>query len=463
MCCTKLKANQSGNQALLRKRVISQINPQTNSQINSQNQNLSIKSNHITNKPQVIYIKQVPSSAQSKQPVQINYSPKMNNEQFVNNNSSKNDLIVKASKTNQFVKFANDSVVKEEIIKMTTKTIFSCLLPFNFFDEKRIKDFFQKLITIGSQYGNLHIDEILPNKEEAKKSLKLYVDKIEKKLKAELDDLDSITLLIDDYRCKSSNKLYSVLAVQYSKEGCLKNRLLAVKQDPHYETKKNRKEFKDYLNIYDLNDTETVTSTNPKDHFNEEDSNKLTWLNCSLNQLNQVLESMINSLEFQPTLQEIAYFCQKCPAVLDFFKNNGIQINSNLNDNSMVQHSFTNIKLNHEMFYEALDLIKQHEKLVKTDSNLITILDQTDLAFLENIRCILNNFYGAKKYISSENSTTINLILPCFKKLDLILDIEKETDYRIKDFKCLMINLLRENFSVTDKHKIATFLTPRFR
>lgn len=510
-CCPKRNImlaaetpQQQQTQIVLRKR-----NPVTPEKLNYQPAPVVKTTQNSGAKPsQIIYLKQVPPAqpniVTNIKPFQFSYSKQNNNSShnhpasssasakqqqqqpakilirqvYPNSNCKNNTQLVKCNEN-----------VRKALSRTATKTIYSCLLPFDFFEDKGMKGLAQKLVSIGAQFGNIDLEQgVLPSAEETRKAMLEYVDKIQKNLKTELDNLDSITLLIDDYRCRQSQDKFSVLAVQYTKLGCLKNRLLAIKiGDPSSaahasetifdsidklisdtgtgsgEPKSARsvdgpKQFKDYLDIYDLNDTEIVTSVNRREHFNEEDFNKLIWLDCSVNQLNQILDSMITSLDYEPTVREIHHFHQKCASILDWFRRNG-----DAAAQTLVASAGDSAKPGHERFFEVLELLKANEAKTTSDESLMSILTQVDLGLMMRVRSVLSSFYDAKKFIASDSSATINLILPCYKKLVLVLNADNETDYRVKSFKTLLSSLLDKYFVVTDKHKIATFLTPRFR
>lgn len=483
------------NQIVLRKRVA--VSPKETYQAGTPNHVIKTQSPASTGaKPQsqIIYLKQVPPAqpnivTTNIKPFHFNYSKPTPAAQTKQNQQAK--ILIRQVYPNSTCKNNTQLVkcnenVRKALSRTATKTIYSSLLPFNFFEDKGMKALAQKLVSIGAQFGNVDLEQgVLPNGEETKRSLAEFVEKIQKNLKAELDSLDSITLLIDDYRCKLSQDKFSLLAVQYTKNGCLKNRALALKltnptaitnsetifdsidklisdtgtgEQKSARSANQPKQFKDYLDIYDLNDTEIVTSVNRREHFNEEDFNKLIWLDCSVNQLNQILESMVTSLDYEPTVREIHHFHQKCPALLDYFRRSG-----DLPAVTTPNARYESQKIGHERFFEVLELLKQHEAKTASDEQLMTILTQVDLGLMNRVRAVLNSFYDAKKFISSENTATINLILPCYKKLVLVLNADDEADYRVKSFKTLLSSLLDKYFVVTDKHKIATFLTPRFR
>ena len=396
----------------------------------------------------------------SQNSCQFNYS-KLNDGSVNKLNATPTCLLKPDAAMKPIIKIDNSSL-KKEFNKQTIKTILASSLTLDFLNAKEMRCYLQRLITIGASYGNVDIETFAPRIEDTKAALNELANKIQKNLKSELDKLDSITLLIDDFRCKLKNDKFSVLAVQYSKNGCLNSRVLGLKQAAaKLTTQTNQKEFKDYLNVYDLNNTEIVSSSSiyPKQHFNENDSQQLIWLDCSVNQLNQVLDAMCNSLDYDTAFRDIAYIYHQSPTILHYFNNkNNIRLNSDDDNLSM---------FGHQLFYTVLNLIERNQQLITSDSNLNQIFNRTDfqvdLKLLGKIKEILRNFYDAKKYISTENSVTINLILPCFKKLILICATDKESDYRIKNFKCLLSNLLDKYFIVTDKHMIATFLTPRFK
>lgn len=378
---------------------------------------------------------------------------------------------------------------KEEFIKTSVNALINSFLPINFFDNRGIRDYFQKLISLGADYGNVDIETILPNGEETKKAFNDLIDRIVKNLKTDLEKLSSVTLLIDNYTCKLRNERFVLIATQYlsDDEGSLNNRIIGLKQFSEFELKQN--EFDDYLNLLGLQTKKLtiVSSNDPKEHFKDEICRRMSWWNCSINQLNQILSKMMNSLDSQSSCAEIVYFTERCPSIINYFDNlqtskltsiianqiDGIKTEQNSTDDLFDSINNTNKsnnnnsidqKVTHEIMFKALNLLKEHESTLFDDTSLVSIIGQMDLLMLNKIRTILNNFYEAKKFISaSQNNITFNLVLPCYKKLTMVCRSDEETDFRIKIFKDLLNSLLIKFFCVSDKHKFATFLTPKFR
>lgn len=389
-------------------------------------------------------------------------------------------------------KLVENISLKEDFSKTAIDAMITSLLPVEFFDCKGIREYFQKLVSIGANFGNVNIQNLLPTSDEFKKALDTKINDVKTHIKADLEQFDSITLLVDDYNCNQRNEKFVLLAIQYSNnEGCLKNRVLGLKQFNEFHLE--QKEFDEYFNLYNLKSKNItiVSASNPSDYFQEEICCKMGWWNCSINQLNQLLDAMINSLGFESSVKEITYFTEKCPSIYNYLFNssNNNNLNSNNSNNNSASNntplnppanpmildtedvfqSITNSSsndlptINHEMFFKVLNTIKEREHNLFEDLNLASMFGQTDIAMLIKVRSILTNFYEAKKFISIDNKITFNLVLPCFKKLEMVCKSDGELDYRIKNFKYLLSTLLDKYFCISDKHKFATFLTPKFR
>jgi len=352
--------------------------------------------------------------------------------------------------------------LKHEFSKNTIDMIINNFLPLEHFDGQSIREYFQKLIQIGSIHGNIDINSILPTNDELNKVISSVIEKMQKRIKSDLEQLSSVNLFIDVYTCKSRNERFILLSTQYSIDGNLFNRALALKQQNDLSLK--QKDFDYYLKLYGLEEKniKIVSASNPRNHFKEETQRRLNWWNCSIDQLNQILTAMIQSLNFEPKVKEIAYFVEKCPPIYHYLNSGSTELKMITNTDEIFDSRITNV-VDHVMLFDVLSMMKEREHNLVDDPNFNNLIEQVDLKMMNQVRAVLNNFYEAKKFISVENKITFNLVLPCFKKLVMVCKADDETDYRINSLKYLLCNLLEKYFCVSDKHKIATFLTPKFR
>lgn len=91
---------------------------------------------------------------------------------------------------------------------------------------------------------------------------------------------------------------------------------------------------------------------------------------------------------------------------------------------------------------------------------LESVEDGDDTETFEELKQILDPFMKAVKILSSEQKPTINEVYIFRKKIEDHFRIPRFTNAKLRD---LALNLIQENFPMTNLHKIAVFLDPRFK
>lgn len=95
---------------------------------------------------------------------------------------------------------------------------------------------------------------------------------------------------------------------------------------------------------------------------------------------------------------------------------------------------------------------------------LTKILQSINIAVLEKVISILTPFKILRLELCSEKQVTFNLVMLTLKKLMKGLEIDNlKDDSFSKTMKTILISELKKVFIVTNYHKLASFLTPKFR
>lgn len=299
---------------------------------------------------------------------------------------------------------------KEEAAKMLHCVIYQDMHSVNIANRKGFHDFGQYLINLGAELGKVNITNVL----ESRDSIHLgenFVNILQKMLKNKFDE-HKIALSCDIWEDLNRKTNYLTVYGHYIDEQYIMRKVnLGTENFPIDTNENNYKELLDSIlepyisNVDDLqvslSKTTIVVSNDLIPYFKN-----YSTINCACWSLNLIVQNLLN----QPIFKYL------------------------LPDELQLRDNWVN----------ALEYLESLDR--SSDANITKVLK------------ILNLFKVASHRLSVDENPTINEV--CILKKKLEDEFSKLDDKNIIEVAHRLIN---ENFPITNLHKIATFLDPRFK
>lgn len=306
--------------------------------------------------------------------------------------------------------------LKEEAFKLFHYFSFKDMQPTNLAQKKGFLSFGQYLINVGAEYKRVNIEALLDGKH-----------------------LASSTLVAE----KSMNNLQKMLKPKFE------DHKIALSCD--YWTDRNRK--MNFLTLYGhfISDMFEIKKVNLGTVNFVEDFSTIDY--------KQLISSMLDN--YFTSESDIEAFLSRTTTVIfdemmDCFKSFSTISCSCLTLNRIVLQLIDECGLREAIPNDVLVT----ENWLNLWEYLEMIDDSTDSATIEEFKQILDPFMKAVKSLSSDQKPTINEVYIFRKKIEDHFRNTRFTNAKIRE---TALNLIREHFPISNLHKIAVFLDPRFK
>lgn len=306
---------------------------------------------------------------------------------------------------------------KDEASKLFQYFSYKDMQPMNLQQKKGFLNFGQYLINMGAEYGKINIDTILDGRNSLNGSLgDSFTNTLQKMLKPKFED-HKMSLSCDYWTDHNRKMNFFTLYGHY-----IGNDIFGIKK----------------ANLGTVNFTEDFSAIDYKqlvtsileDYFTN-DSDIETFLSKSTI---VVFDDMSNCLKSYST---IYCSCLKLNQIVQM-----------LLDESNYRNVIPNEVLESDSWFniwEYLELVDE---------------PNVDMHTIDELKQILDPFTKALKNLSSDQKPTINEVYIFRKKLEDHFRNKRFSNTKINE---LALNLIREEFPMTNLHKIAVFLDPRFK
>lgn len=359
--------------------------------------------------------------------------------------------------------------IKEQLIK---DSIFFCskdIRPFEIIKGLGFKKLCQSLIQIGAQYGNIKVDDILPHPTTISRHLIETAECIRQKLLPEISAVMELGICAattdmwtDDYK-----KIpYITLTIQFiDNRWVLNTKVLFTCSFPNEDKKTGdnirRELIKRFSNFgLDINLFKKLNFVTDQGANIVSALSRYERFNCSAHLFNTVLRNTFeNNFLAQEDLEIIKTTMDNCKSLVMFMKQSGYM---NLLPKSIYQEVETRWNTRLLMILSVDDQF-EHIQEILTSKEEDHRLSEIDRNLLSGLIIFLKPFKECSDMLERDKKPTFHFVTLCYFKL---LKHLRTTDY---EFECLnrlkqrAEEFLIKKFVLTDEHKFATFLCPKFR
>lgn len=305
--------------------------------------------------------------------------------------------------------------LKEEAFKVFHIFSFKDMQPTNLAQRKGFLNFGQYLINVGAEYKRINIEVLLNEKHSASETFaEKSINCLQKMLKPKFED-HKIALSCDYWTDPNRKQNFLTLYGHYISD--------------MFEIKK--------VNLGTVSFVEEFSAIDYK----------------------QLIASMLEN--YFPNESDIESFLSKTTTVvfdemLDCFKSF-----STINCSCLTLNRIVNQLIDECGVRDAIpNEILATENWCSIWEYLEMVDDTMGASNIDEFKKILDPFAKAVKILSSDQKPTINEVYIFRKKIEDHFRNTRFTNAKVRD---IALNLIRENFPITNLHKIAVFLDPRFK
>jgi len=360
------------------------------------------------------------------------------------------------------------STVKSQMANDLVHMCATDIRPFSIVDGGGFKKVAQKLISIGAQYGNVSVGDVLPCSSTVSRHLESMVACRKSELRDKLAEAVNVAVTTDGWTHALTNVQYITTTVHYiDKDWSMHAHILATRPAVDKHTADYIRNFVvDILLEFGLqkegNIFVTDNAANMKAAFRE-----MTWIGCAGHNLNLVLSHALQpSTGDDPEYalpEEVATLITTCKELVTLSKRSNI---NNKLDSTLKQCVSTRWNSILTML-TSVDKSKAQLRAVTADpqvpKKLLRLLGDLHDDILADVIAVLTPFDTATKVLSAEKSPTIQLVLPTLCQLRHHLTSVDSDDTAVAGLKQRLSRQLEKYFVIAPVHVAATLLDPRLK
>jgi len=340
--------------------------------------------------------------------------------------------------------------------------------PFSTVDGSGFKAVAQKLISIGAQYGNVSIDNVLPCSSTISRHLESVVACHKSELREKLSSAVNVGVTTDGWTHTITNEQYITTTVHFiDKEWNMHAHILATRQADEKHTAEYIRNFvAEILSEFGLqkegNVFVTDNAANMKAAFCQE-----TWIGCAGHNLNLVMSHALQpSSGDHPEYslpEEVAMVIATCKELVTLTKRTNVnrKLDTTLKQCVSTRWNSTLTTM------KSVDTSKSQLRAVASDpqlpKKLLRLLCDLHDDILEGVIAVLTPFETATKVLSADKSPTLHLVLPTRFKLRHHLTSQDRDTTAVAGLKHRLSHHLERSFVVSPIHAAATLLDPRLK
>lgn len=341
------------------------------------------------------------------------------------------------------------------------------LRPFDIVSGKGFTSVAQGLINIGAKHGSVDADSVIPHrqticdraKERAKREKAALCDVIN----TALDHGIGITtdMWTDRYNMRSYTALTCHLITE---EWALLSRVISTLEFDANEKKTaanvHEQISKELLDIgippQDLSRVVFVTDQGPNI---KAALKNYTWIPCAAHVLNNILKHTFEEKEAPAFMTLVTNQILQCKTLVTYLKKSGSSLSL---PHAVLQECETRWNSKAAMINSVAKQFRQIHELLE-EKGQEQRMDGIQVEVLTTIGEFLCLFKDASEELEGDRYPTINSVLLWFNKLKAHCEPNCGDSEYIQYIRQRAGWLINEKFKVTTTHKIATFLTPRFK
>lgn len=206
-------------------------------------------------------------------------------------------------------------------------------------------------------------------------------------------------------------------------------------------------------------DEEDEKKSTAKEYIN---SQEYKWSGCTAHQISTILKNSFKQINQTKELVNVKQLHTSIKRLITHFNHTGKNLKLKTTLKQEIDIRFDSI---HDSYKSVLMNLDDLKKIAEEDSDVKSYLDPVvkNLDLFEQIFELLKVFYQARKELSDDTKSNINLVLPFYFNILTALEPNENDDTRIELVKSILTSNLKKTYKIKDLHYKSTFLTPKYK
>lgn len=370
------------------------------------------------------------------------------------------------SKIPQFVK---NKVSPKDKSMIADKLAICCakeLRPFYMVEGEGFIDFCQALIDLGASKGSMDAKELLPCADTVRNHLKDINGAIKSNLIEHLKAIESVNCTADHWTNKYLQERYMTITIHYLdvRNTKIKMRILGTFGVDDMKAKTTSNEFDSKMKEFGLEAKIRLITTDNcsamKAAFEDSGfdiSKFIDWIGCSAHNLSLVQKYALSVFEDgKDPISSITTLIKNCKSIVTTVKKCG---NNKTLDHRLKQEVDTRWDSHYDMLKSVLTSIDELAMIESISKEYKHI----NRRLLTDLVDLLKPVKAIREILCKDDEISFNLVVISHDKLCKIMKRQESDSVPIMVLKNRFTRFIKEKFTITRYHMIATYLTPSFR
>ena len=358
------------------------------------------------------------------------------------------------------------SQIANELVNMCARDI----RPFSTVDGEGFQGLCKSLIAIGSKYGNVPIEQVLPCATTVSRHMESVLAKEKAALCEVLKTAVNFGITTDGWSHTSTNQQYITITIHFIDEQWkMHSHILATRDADEKHTADYIKQLvRSVMNEFAVYRPGIVFVTdnaaNMKAAFRDE-----LWIGCAGHNLNLVLSHGLQNSSIQSTAAvtelptEVTGLIATCKELVTLVKRTKLNNSLDTTLKQCIQTRWNSVLRTLQSVYDNRAQLRSAASEPNSNRNLLRLLSDLSDELLEQVIEILKPFDTATRVLSTDKTPSLHLVVPTKYTLHRHLTACGTDNAVISQLKQHLLAQLDRYFNVSDIHTTATLLDPRMK
>lgn len=324
----------------------------------------------------------------------------------------------------------------------------------------------QQLINIGHNYGNIDASKVLPHGSTVSRHVPIVANSIRAHLVQLIRTAPHIALIFDHWSTKFKKTKFFGIKLFYRDSNQFRSRLLCAIPVTSADAVSTLRHYNECVALYQIDETKISANVSDNTPANPATvrSKKADWIGCAAHQVNLIIQALFDPKNkmYRSSLRAYIEVCTAVRNLVSYYnRSKKFELDISLKQEFEIRWD-TKYLMCLSVLVNELRLLAIRGSNKETQS-IKQLVDAIDFEVLRELVPVLKLFYEARLMISTEQKSTLNLVLPIKKKLLIKLAEQPGDSERLNNLKNAFRREITNRLVVNETHLIATFLTPKFR
>lgn len=359
------------------------------------------------------------------------------------------------------IQWTNKPAVPADKMIVADKAAICCAVdfrPFNMVEGDGFVEFIQSVIDVAAIKGRVLAADLLPTADTVTNHLMQIDQSLRARLKLELEEIDHVNCTTDHWSDKYSGQKYQSITIHYFDPTTeeLRSRVIGTVPVDDSTSETTFDHFKSQLQSFELESKLKIVVTDNaasmKSAFYD-----VNWVSCAAHNLSLAHQNAysITNDRSNPT-PTITTIIQSAKSIVEYMKRSG--------NNKFLDHRLKQvIETRWDSHADMLMSVLENFEVLQLIPPVLGDLENINEGILKELSSLLEVLKILRMELCSEKIVTFNLVAITYDKILKLLTKKKSDSQPIMALKTNFTKSIKDKFTVTKFHLIATFLTPKFR